>query len=89
MLTEQMKKDLANPADVIEIVTSNGACIKAIYDKEENDYKLATAIWDVFSPKEEIDLFAWFYTAQDLRETAAVFNALADTLDKQNGGAND
>lgn len=86
MLTKQMKKDLANPADVIEIVTSNSAQIKAI--RAGSDYKIATAFVGPCRIPEIIEPKSWYFNSQDLRETAAVFNALADTLDRQNGGAN-
>lgn len=79
MLTEQMKKDLANPADVINIITTNMARFKII--KDDNDYKIATSYTDT----KNIEPRSWHFGAQDLRETAAVFNALADTMDKQNG----
>lgn len=82
MLTEQMKKDLANPSDVIEVITSNDAQIRAVLDIDQ--YMLATSRlgFQGFKPD------WWYFNAKALRETAAVFNALADTLDKQNGGAN-
>ena len=86
MLTEQMQKDLANPADVIEIMTSNGAQIKAI--AYGGTYRIATASISLDIELNSIASGSWHFNSQDLRETAAVFNALADTLDKRNGGAN-
>lgn len=83
MLTKQMKKDLANPADVVEITTSNFAQIKA--ERIACGYDVQTCYLAKsarFSPR------SWYFNATALRETAAVFNALAETLDKQNGVVN-